>query len=215
MPADTPLSPDERLAEAEVEIRALREALTDYPGRSVSEIAHDRWCFIRDRALLARGWRARLTLGDHFERVVSAIEGLRARNAIHKRGFRLGDQPQVKMLTHALEEVSEIIGAHALGDHLQCMEEIGDAIACLVHYSVATSTDLSRVFERWLKKIPTIFPEMAEPKDRIDLGAVAIAGAAPPQMNVHYSEGCCTGNPDGAPCLCKCHSAAKSKGETT
>lgn len=213
MPADTPLSPDERLAEAEVEIRALREVLGDYPGRPIGETEHNNWHFARGR-VLAREWRARLTLGDHFERVVSAIEGLRARNAIHKRGFRLGDQPQVKMLTHALEEVSEIIGAHALGDAWQCGEEVGDAIACLIHYSVATSTDLSRVFERWLKKIPTIFPEMAEPKDQIDLTKVSIEPREY-KTHVHLSEGCCVGNPDGAPCLCKCHSATKREGGTT
>ena len=192
----------ERLAEAEVEIRALREVLQDYPGRSISETEHNNWCFVRDRAL-ASEWRARLTLGDHFERVVSAIEGLRARNAMHKRGFRLGDQPQVKMLTHALEEVSEIIGAHALGDRLQCAEEIGDALVCILHCAIATGTDLSRVFERWLKKIPTIFPDESAPKDRIDLTV------DPDQkftLQAHFSEGCCVGNADGAPCLCKCHS---------
>ncbi len=194
----------ERLSGAEVEVRALREVLQDYPGRSIAETEHNNWCFVRDRAL-ASEWRARLTLGDHFERVVTAIEGLRERNAMHKRGFRLGEQPQVKMLTHALEEVSEIIGAHALGDRWQCGEEVGDAIACLLHYSIATSINLSAVFERWLKKIPTIFPEMGEPKDRIDLTNID-----PDQKFkavAHVSEGCCVGNADGAPCLCKCHSA--------
>ncbi len=124
----------------------------------------------------------RLTLGDHFERMVSAVETLHRLNARHKRGFRLRDQPPVKALHHALEELAEVITALAQDDQAAIHDEFGDLLACLLHFAVMESLDLSAVCTQWVQSIPQDFPDTPVPQappGAVPVGASPAAGPEP------------------------------------
>jgi len=100
----------------------------------------------------------RLTLGDKFERLVSAVQHLHDRNAIHKKGYRIADMPGDGPMRGALVECAEVLMAHAQGDRMEVKAEMGDMLACFVHYAVLHGIDLAEVCTDWIRTIPEDFP---------------------------------------------------------
>jgi NTP pyrophosphatase (non-canonical NTP hydrolase) len=100
----------------------------------------------------------RLTLGDKFERLVSAVQHLHDRNAQHKKGFRIAEISPDAPMRGALVECAEVLMAHATGDRVEIEAEMGDMLACFVHYAVMHGIDLSKVCTDWIRSIPEDFP---------------------------------------------------------
>lgn len=102
----------------------------------------------------------RLTLGDHFERMVSAVELLHKNNARHKRGFRLQDvEPHEPMLRAMQECLETLLVASCSVTEIE--DELGDVFGCLLHYALVQECDLTRVIRAWLNRIPEDFPGSA------------------------------------------------------
>lgn len=114
---------------------------------------------VKARTALAavRSAQARLTVGDWFERLGSAVERLHEANARHKRGFRLQESLPTGMLLHAISEIVEVSEAETR-EHTE--QELGDVLAILVHYTLVMHLDLKDVCRRWLAKIPEDFPDV-------------------------------------------------------
>ena len=107
-----------------------------------------------------------LTLGDRFERMVSAVMLLHKNNALHKQGFRIGDRNPYQIMAHCISECTEAMLLD--GTDLERMEEeLGDVLGCFLHFALTQGCDIQRIILRWLEAIPKNFPDsnvMLKPK---------------------------------------------------
>jgi NTP pyrophosphatase (non-canonical NTP hydrolase) len=141
---------DEALREAEKALRLVVES-----GGSAVSLAP------AATALAAvRSGQARVTVGDWFERLGFAVEGLHEANAQHKRGWRLQDRSPLDAMLHAIKECAEVAREEVVGDRAKAAQELGDVFGCLVHYAGMAHLDLKAVFQAWLQKIPQDFPDV-------------------------------------------------------
>ena len=98
-----------------------------------------------------------VAVGDAFASLVAEVEWLHRIDAQHRKGRRLRamSQDAPGMLLHAASELVEVHEADSL-EHAE--QEMGDALAILVHYCLAHGLSLVAVAERWLAKVATDFP---------------------------------------------------------
>lgn len=81
------------------------------------------------------------------------ITGLIERNAKHRKGFRLQEITPADVLKHALEEINE------LRDAPEDIDELGDAVACLLHYAIRRGWTLQDLESAIVRKLIKRFPE--------------------------------------------------------
>lgn len=113
-----------------------------------------------------------------FDRLVGAVEALCRVNAEHRKGFRLRDceKNPAGMLLHVASELCEINEASC---QAHAEQELGDALAILVHVALALGLDLGVACRRWIEKIPKDFPRLPASglKDRFGRWVVPPGGA--------------------------------------
>ncbi len=78
------------------------------------------------------------------------IESYISVNALHRRGFRLGDMPAIDHVCHARDEIDELIDA---AESTQ-KEELADVFGCLLAFCVKKGWTLEEVEIELLRKLP-------------------------------------------------------------
>lgn len=136
---------DEALREAEAALRLVVESCGSAASLAPAATA----------LAAVRSGLARLTDGDWFERLCSAVARLHEVNAEHKTGFRLQEVSTVSMLLRAIREIVEVSQAET-PEH--AAQELGDTFAILIHYALVRGLAPKDILRLWVEKIPQDFP---------------------------------------------------------
>ncbi len=71
-------------------------------------------------------------------------------NALHRKGFRLGEMTERKIILHAASELNELYEAT---DDENALEEMADVFGCLFHVAIRRKFTLGMIEEKLLKKL--------------------------------------------------------------